>query len=438
LEHADAVHRSVSIRTAQGAWAEVDLTANLYLEGEKRVVQFNIRDTAPRRQLEESLRRGEEGARHTHRLQAVEEVAGSLAHNFNDLLTTIMGQTALLQQETESAAAAGRGQEIMRAAERAAALTRQLRAFGRRQITIPEPLDMSEVIRDVGQLVRVTVTRGISVEFELPDALGRIHADRGDVEQILLNLAVSAREAMPQGGGIVIRASNVDIDRQFSHEHPSVPPGQYVCLTVADSVGGGDGRRQQGRAFQRFQRQSGDPVEGFGLAALFNLVHRNGGSVLAVSELGRGSTFHVYFPRLDGDHISEHAAKPAGGSETILVVEDDVSVRALACQILGRYGYTAIEASHGEEAVRRARDFQGRIHLMITDVAMPQTNGRELVDRLRSDHPEIRILFVSGHTDAELIEQGTLGDGDSFLAKPYTPQALAMKVREILDNSPAA
>jgi signal transduction histidine kinase len=218
----------------------------------------------------------------------------------------------------------------MKAADRVSALTRQLLAFGRRQTAMPETLDMNEVIRDIGQLVRVTVTKGIQVDFELPDALGKIYADRSDIEQVVVNLAMNAREAMPQGGGIVIRASNVDLDRQFSTEHPSVPPGRYVCLTVTDTGGAGEERRHQGRAFQRFQRQSSGG-EGLGLAALFNLVNRNGGSVLAVSELGRGSTFRVYFPRTDGESAtSQEPAKPSGGSETVLLVEADDSVRALA------------------------------------------------------------------------------------------------------------
>jgi DNA-binding response OmpR family regulator len=175
------------------------------------------------------------------------------------------------------------------------------------------------------------------------------------------------------------------------------------------------------------------------LAALFNLVNRNGGSVLAVSELGRGSTFRVYFPRMDGEApLAEEAVKPLGGSETVLLVEADDAVRALACEILGQYGYTAIEASDGEEALRRARDFQARIDLVITDAVMPQMNGRVLVERVRENHPDVRALFVSGHTDADIVDEGTLDDRDSFLGKPYTPDALASRVREILDSPPAA
>jgi CheY-like chemotaxis protein len=266
----------------------------------------------------------------------------------------------------------------------------------------------------------------VNLEFDIGDAVGSVYADRRDVEQVLLSLALDARDAAPNAGRIVLSAAGVEIERP-SAEHPGVPPGNYVCVTVA--ANGAEDRRAAHRAYRRYAKG------GLGMAALFGLVSRNGGLLVAASELGRGPTFRVYVPRWKEGN-KQPVPAPAGGSETVLVLQDDESVRSLQCQVLSRYGYTAIDASSPEEAVRHARDYQGRIDLLITDMLLPHRSGREVASQVRERHPEIKVLFVSGQEDVE-SDSEPQGDSEAWLPKPFTLEALAIKVREVLDSRPA-
>jgi PAS domain S-box-containing protein len=375
---------------------------------------------------------------HAQRMESVGRLAGGVAHDFNNLLTIITGysEMLLLRREHDDPAAEAL-REILRAGERAAALTRQLLAFSRRQILQPQVLDLNLLVRESEKMLRRLIGEDIDLASALAADLGPVRADPGQFEQILLNLVVNARDAMPTGGQLTLETQNVDLDGSYAERHPGVSPGPYVLLAVTDT-GCGMNEAVRARVFEPFFTTKAEVGTGLGLATVFGIVQQSGGHIEVYSEPGRGSTFKVYLPRLPA---TAAAAAPTGaaapvpaGTETVLVAEDEERVRALARVALQSYGFTVLEARDSREAVALAQHHNGPIHLLMTDVVMPKVSGRQLAEQLAALRPGLKVLFMSGYTDDAVFRHGVLEAGTAFLQKPFTPTALARKVREVLDR----
>jgi PAS domain S-box-containing protein len=372
------------------------------------------------------------------KMEAVGRLTGGIAHDFNNLLTAIIGFSEILlhRQLDEGDPLYKPIEEIHKAGQRAASLTRQLLAFSRKQVLQPKVLDLNAVVTDMDKMLPRVISEDIDLVTVLDPDLGPVKADLGQIEQVIVNLAVNARDAMPQGGQLTIETANVELDEAYARRHVDVQPGPYVMLAVSDTGVGMD-KETQSRIFEPFFTTKEEGT-GLGLATVYGIVKQSGGHIWVYSEPGQGTTFKIYLPRV------EEAVEPLRpsvapterlqGSETILVVEDDQGVRMLARDVLEMDGYTVLEASHGEEALRVCEEHQGPIHLMVTDMVMPGMNGRQLAERLAPLRPEMKVLYVSGYTDNAILRHGVLEPGMAFLQKPITPGALARKVREVLDE----
>jgi CheY-like chemotaxis protein/two-component sensor histidine kinase len=372
-------------------------------------------------------------------MEAVGQLAGGVAHDFNNLLTVIMSYSSLLLSEM-GADDATRGdiQEISDAAERAAALTRQLLAFSRKQVLQMRPVNLNAVVTDVEKMLRRLIGEDISLTANLDSELALISADPGQLEQVLINLAVNARDAMPGGGALTITTDNARLSDEHGERHLGAAPGKYVMLAVTDT-GSGMTKEVQQRLFEPFYTTKGPGKgTGLGLATVHGIVKQSGGDVYVYSEVGHGTTFKVYFPVLTKatdvlTATAEHRAIAPGGSETVLLAEDDESLRALGARVLSGLGYNVLVARTGSEALRIVAEYKGPIHLIATDVVMPEMNGSQLVEKVLEARPEIRVLFMSGYTDDEVMRRGVIDGQTAFLQKPFTPDLLAHKVREVLD-----
>ena len=390
-------------------------------------------DTTDLAQLEEKLVLSQ-------KLEAVGQLAGGVAHDFNNILTAIMSYGDLVLDDLPDAdPRRGDLVEIKRAAERAAALTRQLLAFSRRQILQPRVLELNALVGNLDPMVRRLIGEDIEVVTTLQPHLGRVEADPGQLEQVIVNLAVNARDAMPGGGRLVITTENVELDEAYAHRHGRMEPGRYVMLAVSDTGTGMD-EETKAHVFEPFFTTK--PVgqgTGLGLATVYGIVKQSGGYVWVYSELGHGTTFKIYLPRAV---TAADAATPTAtpeldlrGRETVLLVEDEAAVRKVARMGLEKQGYTVLEAANGVEAMRQAEACRGPIHLVVTDVIMPELGGRELIERLGAARPDTRVLFMSGYTDDAIVRHGVLQAGIPFLEKPFTPRALVGAVRRVLDNA---
>jgi CheY-like chemotaxis protein len=374
-------------------------------------------------------------------MEAVGRLAGGLAHDFNNLLTAIMGYCDFLAEDLGSEHPRHPDVlEIRKAGERAAGLTRQLLAFSRKQVMQPKVLDLGAVVAGVEKMVRRLVPESIAVVIGTPRELGRVKADPGQVEQVIMNLCVNARDAMVDAGTLTLEASNVEIDEASARAHGSAQPGRYVALAVSDT-GTGMSAETRAHLFEPFftTKEPGKGT-GLGLATVYGIVKQSGGHVWVYSELGLGSTFKVLLPRIDAPAAVDAAAAPAvegrPGSETILLVEDDASVRTIAKQTLERLGYRVLVAREGGEGVALAARHEGRIDLLLTDVVMPGLSGRAVADRLAPARPEMRVLFMSGYTEDAIVHHGVLDEGIAFIEKPFTPKHLGRVVRARLDGEP--
>jgi signal transduction histidine kinase/DNA-binding response OmpR family regulator len=371
------------------------------------------------------------------KMEAVGQLAGSVAHDFNNLLTIVSGYSELLLDNTNSEDPARASlEEIKKAGQRAAALTHQLLAFSRQQVLAPKVLDLNVAVADMDKMLRRVIGEDIDLVTAHGAELGRVKADPGQIEQVIMNLAVNARDAMPQGGKLTLETANLYLGESYAQGHVPITPGAYVMLAVTDTGCGMD-KETQGRIFEPFftTKERGGGT-GLGLATVYGIVQQSGGVIWVYSEVGQGTTFKIYLPRVEevGTTPEPTRARPAPprGSETILVVEDEEPLRRLVRTVLRANGYTVLEASRGEEALRICEHQLGIIHLMLTDVVMPQMNGRELATRVASMRPETKVLFMSGYTDNAIVHQGVLDAGAAFMQKPFTPDALARKVREVL------
>ena len=374
------------------------------------------------------------------KMDAIGRLAGGVAHDFNNLLTVILGRTDIMLHPLPPEDPMRRGIELIRrTAVRAADLTRQLLAFSRKQVLEAVVLDLNAVTVDMKDMLGRLIGEDIALVTTPTPGLGRVKADRGQIEQVVMNLAVNARDAMPRGGHIVLETENVDLDGEYVRRHMGARPGPHVMLSVADS-GVGIPREILPHIFEPFftTKEHGKGT-GLGLATVYGIVKQSGGYIEVDSEPDRGTTFRIYLPRVDAPApASERSSRPAavaGGTETLLLVEDEEGVRELARDILRASGYTVIEARNGSEALVLSERHQGPLELLLTDVVMPRMSGRELAERLAPLRPSMGVLFMSGYTDDAVIRHGVLGADTAFLQKPFTPTMLLQRVRETLDLS---
>jgi PAS domain S-box-containing protein len=416
-------------------WIEISSRA-LYHPGEDvpYAAVASFIDLTERKRLEGHLVRAQ-------RMEAVGQLAGGVAHDFNNMLTVISGYTAILL-ESDGMSATDREDltEIKRAAERASGLTRQLLAFSRKQVLQPRVLDLNvEVIPGLEKMLRRLIGEDIELVTALDERTGLVNADPGQVEQVIVNLAVNARDAMPAGGRIRIETTNVDLQADDDGRHIGAQPGRYVMIAVSDT-GTGMGYETLAHMFEPFftTKEKGRGT-GLGLATVYGIVKQSSGDISIDSQLGRGTTFKVYFPRVAEPAgttlLPAPAATGGGGCETILLVEDDETLRSLSRRVLQGRGYTILEAKNGADALSLSERYEHRIDLVATDIVMPGMNGHTLAERLASRRPSIRILFMSGYTDDDVLRRGIADPRMALLQKPFTPEALASKVREVLDSS---
>lgn len=392
-----------------------------------------VQDISGRKLLEEQFRQAQ-------KMEAVGQLAGGVAHDFNNLLTIITGYSDLLLEGLPPGDPSGEllG-EIKKAGERSAGLTRQLLAFSRQQVLAPRILDLNAVVTDTEKMLRRLIGENMKLSTALAPGLGAVRADAGQIEQVLLNLAVNARDAMPTGGRLTIETRNVELDDGYAASHSDVRPGPHVLLAVSDT-GCGMSPEVKSRIFEPFFTTKGPGKgTGLGLATVFGIVKQSGGHVNVYSEVGVGTTFKVYLPRTEesAEVVGTRSGlrAPPRGTETVLLAEDEDGVRALTQHILTACGYTVLEAVDGDEAMRVAAGHHGPIHLLVTDVVMPGPGGNQVAEKLREQHPQLRVLFVSGYTDDAVIRNGILHEKVNFLQKPFTPFALAQKVRDALDRN---
>jgi len=384
------------------------------------------------------LKRTEERFLQAQRMEAVGRLAGGIAHDFNNLLTAILGTAELLLEDLPATDPRRVDvEEIRKAGSRAADLTRQLLAFSRSQVLEPKVLDPNVMVADMDKLLRRLIGEDVELRTILAPDVGAVRADPGQLEQVIVNLAVNARDAMPKGGKLTIETANAELDASYVRQHEPVRPGAYVMLAVSDTGVGMDAATKA-RIFEPFftTKEKGKGT-GLGLATVYGIVKQSGGYIWAYSEPGQGATFKVYFPRVD-----EPAAAPARpprrpahlrGTETILLVEDDELVRHSTRRMLEAHGYRLLVAASGAEALKLVEAHVEPIHLVVTDVVMPGMSGREVVDRLRARRPDLKTLYLSGYTDEAIVHHGIIEPGIPFLQKPFTLEALGRKVREVLD-----
>jgi signal transduction histidine kinase len=386
-----------------------------------------------RRQLEEQLQ-------HSQRMEAVGRLAGGIAHDFNNVLTAVLGSIELLLLDAPPDRPHREELDIIRdAATRARDLIRQLLAFSARQVLQPMVIDLNRLVKDIAKLLRRLIGEDIALETTLAPALGAVRVDTAQIEQVLVNLAVNARDAMPQGGRLAIETDNVEMDGTRAPPAATVPAGRYVLLQVSDSGVGIDALVQAHLFEPFFTTKPRGKGTGLGLATVYGIVRQSEGHVTVESTPGRGATFRIYLPRveapLDPTESPSPVAAPAAGTETILLAEDERLVRVLAQKVLERAGYRVLVATGGTEALALAEHHDGPIHLLLTDVVMPEMNGRELARRLAALRPGVRVLYMSGYADEAVAQHGVLDPGTAFLQKPFTPEGLAKKVRGVLDGA---
>ncbi len=402
-------------------------------EGDGPITHFvcTCRDITERRKLESELQQSQ-------KMDAIGRLAGGVAHDFNNLLLVISAYAELMLDSLAGEHPLRRNvNEIMTASRRAADLTRQLLAFGRKQMQLLQVLDLNTVIGEITGMLPRLIGEDIELVFVPGEDLGKVKADPIQIEQIVMNLAANARDAMPGGGRLTIETATVRVDESYVQRHSMVPPGDYVLLTVTDS-GQGIAAEHLPHIFEPFYttKEAGKGT-GLGLATVYGIVKQNGGFVWVYSEPGLGTTFKVYLPRVQSLSGEVRTTKPSedspGGCETVLLVEDEASVRQASRQFLAQSGYTVLEASDGEDALRVSRKHGGTIHLMVTDVVMPRMGGPRLAERLAEERPDMKVLFVSGYAENTVLQHGTIDVTTRFLQKPFSLKALARKVREVLE-----
>jgi two-component system cell cycle sensor histidine kinase/response regulator CckA len=427
------------MRRKDGEWIVLESTASAVRNAAGTVEKLVIvnRDISERRQLEEQLRQSQ-------RMDAIGRLSGGVAHDFNNLLGVIIGYTEVLQDQIkEGDTLRVCVDQVLEAGKRAASLTRQLLAFSRQQVLEPKVLLLNTVVFDMEKMLRRLIGEDVELSTGLDPKLGRVRADQGQIEQVIMNLAVNARDAMPEGGKLSIETSNVEMDEVFVRRYAyPVQPGAYILLTVTDTGTGMDNATKL-RVFEPFfTTKEKDKGTGLGLSTVYGVVKQSGGYIDVDSTLGKGTTFRIYLPRVhqdvdvDGAQMSSSAALQ--GNETILLVEDEKSLRTLTRHLLERYGYVVLEAANGAEALTTSRQNTGTIHLLLTDIVMPGISGRALAQKLCKERADMKVVYMSGYTGQTIGGQTVLNPGAFFLQKPFTRESLAQKIREALEVSSGA
>jgi PAS domain S-box-containing protein len=415
-----------------GHWLELEASLSFTTIADKSFLMVVVRDIRDRRRLEEQLRQSQ-------KMDAIGKLASGVAHDFNNLLTAITGysQLALQNLKPDHPLRAELG-EIQKAADKAASLTHQLLAFSRKQPVTQRIINLNTTVLDMQRMLTRIIGSHIDLRTFLGESLGQVKADPDQIGQVILNLIVNARDAMPNGGKLTIETTNVDFDEEAALHHGRLQPGPWVLLSVSDSGCGMDSETQSHVFEPFFTTKEPGKGTGIGLSTVYAIVEQSGGGIWVYSEPNRGTTFKIYLPRVDGESERRTPGPlPEADSEvfeTVLLVEDDEMVRHLMRQVLARRGYTVFEARQSAEAIEACRTQQGVIHLLVTDMVMPGLNGWELAQRVVELRPEIKTLFVSGYAEAALIHQGIQDNTVNFLQKPFSPAAFASKVRAILDT----
>ena len=435
-------HRETRRNRKDGSIVEVALTFSPVRDAKGVVIGVSsvARDLSAQRLAEAALRRTEEQFRQAQKMEAVGRLAGGVAHDFNNLLSVILGYTDIALHELKAGDPLRADlEEVEKAGHRASALTRQLLAFSRQQVLQPRVIDLHQIVAGMESMLARLLGEDVELSVSSTSGVARVVADPGQIEQVLMNLAVNARDAMPAGGKLTIALLNVNLDPADIGAPLGVLAGPYVLLAVADTGSGMDAVTR-GRIFEPFftTKEQGKGT-GLGLATVFGIVKQSGGVITVHSQPAHGTSFKIFLPRTDNPVDASLApAAPAvlDGSETILLVEDEEQVRKVARTILRRHGYRVLETANGGEAYLVSKDFDGRIHLLVTDVVMPRMSGRKLAEQLATERPDMRVLFVSGYTDDAIVHHGVLESGIPFLQKPFAIDALLRKVREVLDAPP--
>jgi two-component system cell cycle sensor histidine kinase/response regulator CckA len=397
-----------------------------------------VTDITERKRAEEEMAALQEQLRQSQKMEAIGQLAGGVAHDFNNLLTIIKGYSQLsLTELREEDPLKENLKEVGKAADQAARLTRQILAFSRRQMMEMKVLDLNTILRDLDKMLRRVIGEDVELVTLLAGELGRARTDPGQVEQVIMNLAVNARDAMPHGGKLTIETANVELDEEYARNHIAVKPGDYVMLAVSDT-GVGMTPEVRDRVFEPFfTTKEKSKGTGLGLSTVYGIVKQSGGNIWVYSEPNHGTTFKIYLPRVDEplEELKQEVVRERihRGGETILLVEDEAEVRKLAARVLEKQGYTVLEARNGEEALFLFQNKKEPIHLILTDVVMPQMGGPQLVEQLRQVRQDIKVLYMSGYTDNSITHQGVLEKGMNYIQKPFTIDGLTRKVREVLD-----
>jgi two-component system, cell cycle sensor histidine kinase and response regulator CckA len=426
---------SVTLPGASGRWIHHQIVP---LEDG---VAIAVRDTTARHEAEAGLHRREEQVRQSQKMEAIGRLAGGVAHDFNNLLTVIRGHGELMLRKLGGDHPQRRNlQEIGLAAERASALTHQLLAFSRKQVLQPRTLDLGEVVDRMSTLLQRLIGEDVELVTRRREALGSVRADPAQMEQVILNLAVNGRDAMPRGGVLDVELANVDVDEACAHGHAGMVPGAYVVLSVTDTGHGMDADTKA-RIFEPFftTKEAGKGT-GLGLATVYGIVKQSGGFIWVYSEPGRGTTFKMYLPRVDQppEPLSTRPGPAAvRGTETVLLVEDEDALRSLLRELLESFGYSVLEAGLGADALRVAREHPGAIHVLLSDLVMPQMTGRELAERLTRLRPETKVLFMSGYA-AGAAPRHEIPGGAAYIEKPFTADAVAGAIRALLGPVPSS
>jgi len=420
----------------------VSATAHLLRDeaGEPLKVVGTVRDITEKSLQQSTIRELERRYEQSQKIETVGRLAGGIAHDFNNLLSVILSYTELALQELPEDNPVSRDLcEVRNAGEKAAELTKQLLAFSRQQVLQPVSLDLNSVASGIEKMLRRILGEDIHLEQKLSSDLGMVKADPGQVEQVIMNLAVNARDAMPAGGRLILETANMEIGAEIASSGPVVEPGPYVLLSVTDDGDGMD-ESTKARIFEPFftTKPKGKGT-GLGLSMVYGIIKQSGGDVRVISQPGRGTRFEVYLPRVSSGKppvaVPVAIPVPVTGSETILLAEDESALRRVAERALTEAGYTVLAAADGEQALRLSRSYEGEIQLLVTDVVMPQMGGSELVERLGRTRPTTKVLFISGYTDDTIVHHGVRDKDSYFLAKPFTVAALERVVREVLESA---
>jgi two-component system, cell cycle sensor histidine kinase and response regulator CckA len=426
----DAEYR-LHTRDGQVVWVRDSAAVVKDEKGDPIFLQGVVRDITERKHLEDQLRQAQ-------KMKAIGQLAGGVAHDFNNLLMVIQGYSDVMMTHLDPAEPLRKNvEEIKKASERAASLTRQLLAFSRMQVLSPKVLDLNAVLAEMGEMLPRLIREDIELRIAAGTSLGRVRADQNQIEQVILNLVVNARDAMPSGGKLTIETAPVELSEEYARRHAGVRPGRYVMLAVSDTGVGMDSQTQA-RIFEPFftTKELGKGT-GLGLATVYGIVKQSNGWIWFYSEVGKGTTFKIYLPQVDEPVQTLETAKPGSlpprGTETILVAEDQQSIRELTCEFLKASGYTVLEATDGSQALELAECYEGAIDLLLTDVVMPKMGGRELANRLSAARPQIKALYMSGYAEYSPAGHDMLDPDAIWLQKPFSLNHLLYKVREVLD-----